>query len=155
MKVFLKPGELYIGKGPAVISTILGSCVSVTMFNKRLSVGGICHALLPKENSSTKDTDKYRYVDSSISHMLKAFETMGIKKSEIEVKIFGGASIVDTAHKKSVGQVNVETALTLVRDNDLNIITYDFGGTLGRKIIFHTHTGRVLLKKLERIRNLS
>ena len=61
------------------------------MFNKRLKVGGICHALLPTEGPTVKDTDRFHYVDSSISQMLTEFETMGIKRNEIEVKVFGGS----------------------------------------------------------------
>jgi chemotaxis protein CheD len=49
MNIFLKPGALYISEKPAIVSTILGSCIAVTIFNKRLKVGGICHALLPKK----------------------------------------------------------------------------------------------------------
>jgi chemotaxis protein CheD len=154
VKVFLKPGELYLGKRPVVISTILGSCLSITMFNVRLGVGGICHALLPNV-SELKKENEFRYVDSSVSYMLNEFEKMGIKKNEIEVKVFGGASIIDATYKKSVGQANVEAALNIIRDKELQVLAYDFGGTLGRKIIFNTQTGCVLLKKIERMQNLS
>jgi chemotaxis protein CheD len=153
VKVFLKPGELYIGKESAVISTILGSCLSITMFNARLGVGGICHALFPSDLKQTKGKE-FHYVDRSVSYMLNKFEKMGIKKNEIEVKVFGGASIIDATYKKSVGRANIEAALNIIKDKDLKVLTHDFGGTLGRKIIFNTHTGRVLLKKLERIRNI-
>jgi len=155
VKIFLKPGELYIGKGGADIYTILGSCVSITMFNKRLKVGGICHALLPKEGPTVKDTDGFRYVDSSISQMLTEFETMGIKRHEIEVKVFGGSEMIGTNRKKSVGQQNIEATLNVLSNKNLTIISSDFGGDQGRKIIFYTQTGRVLLKKLERMQNLS
>jgi chemotaxis receptor (MCP) glutamine deamidase CheD len=67
VKVFLKPGELYIGKEPAVVSNILGSCVSITMFSERLGAGGICHALLPRKFAFRNDnmifimwTNQYR-----------------------------------------------------------------------------------------------
>jgi chemotaxis protein CheD len=155
VKIFLKPGELYIGKGGADISTILGSCVSITMFNKRLEVGGICHALLPTEGPTVKDTDRFRYVDSSVSHMLAEFETMGIKRHEIEVKVFGGSEMIGTNRKKSVGQQNIEATLNMLSNKNLTIISSDFGGTRGRKIIFYTQTGYVLLKKLERMENIS
>jgi chemotaxis protein CheD len=155
LNIFLKPGELYIGKGAAVITTILGSCVSITMFNKRLKVGGICHALLPTEGPMVKDADRFHYVDGSISQMLTEFETMGIKRHEIEVKVFGGSDVIGAKHKKSVGQQNVEATLNVLSSKNLTIISSDFGGTQGRKIIFNTQTGRVLLKKLERMQNLS
>jgi chemotaxis protein CheD len=150
MKVFLKPGELYIGKEPTVISTILGSCLSITMFNARLGVGGICHALFPNEFKQKKGK-KSHYVDGSILYMLSEFEKIGVKRNEIEVKVFGGASINETAHRKTVGQANIEMALNILNGNDLKVLTYDFGGTSGRKIIFYTHTGRVLLKKIAKV----
>ena len=52
MKVFLKPGEIYVGREPAEVSTILGSCISVTMFSEGLKLGAICHALLPGDRAS-------------------------------------------------------------------------------------------------------
>ncbi len=152
MKVFLKPGELYIGKEPAVISTILGSCLSITMFNARLGVGGICHALFPNDFKRKKGKE-FHYVDGSISYMLNEFEKIGITRNEIEVKVFGGASI-NITQRKTVGQANIEAALNIIRGSNLRMLTYDFGGTLGRKIIFYTHTGRVLLKKLEKLKGV-
>ena len=50
-KVYLKPGELYIGEGPTKVITVLGSCVSVTLFSRRLSDWGHMswdHAALQK-----------------------------------------------------------------------------------------------------------
>ena len=51
-KVFLRPGDVTVGKAPAEVSTVLGSCVSVTMFAERLKLGAICHALLPSRDGS-------------------------------------------------------------------------------------------------------
>jgi chemotaxis protein CheD len=152
LKVFLKPGELYIGTEPAIISTILGSCLSITMFNTRLRLGGICHALFPTDPKQAQGKE-FCYVDGSVSYMLNEFGKMGIKKNEIEVKAFGGANIIDATYKKSVGQANIEAVFNIIKDEGLKMLTHDLGGTLGRKIIFSTHTGRVLLKKLERMRN--
>jgi chemotaxis receptor (MCP) glutamine deamidase CheD len=70
MNLFLKPGEVCISREPAVVTTILGSCIAVTMFNERLKIGGICHALLPKHPPS-KRWKEFHYVDSSILYMVK------------------------------------------------------------------------------------
>jgi chemotaxis protein CheD len=152
MNIFLGPGGLYISEKPAVVSTILGSCISVTIYNKRLKIGGICHALLPK-NKTPSGGETFRYVDSAISYMLQKFETMGIKKDEMEVKLLGGADVFDhmDGHTKSVGQQNRETALEILKNERLTLSVSDVGGNLGRKIHFYTHTGRVLLKRIKRI----
>ena len=92
MKIFLKPGEVASATEPARVSTILGSCIAVTIFNQRLRIGAICHALLPK---NPKGHDALRYVDSAISSMLQKFEAMGIGKNEMEVKLLGGADVLE------------------------------------------------------------
>jgi len=46
-QVYLKPGELYIGEKPTKVITVLGSCVSITLFSKRLNIGAICHGRCP------------------------------------------------------------------------------------------------------------
>lgn len=47
-QVYLKPGELYIAQEPTIILTILGSCIGATFWNRRLGVGALCHAMLPR-----------------------------------------------------------------------------------------------------------
>jgi chemotaxis protein CheD len=74
VKVFLKPGELYLGKRPVVISTILDSCLSITMFNARLGVGGICDALLSND-SELKKGNEFRYAQTGCV-LLKKLERM-------------------------------------------------------------------------------
>jgi len=43
----LQPGDIFISEKSALISTLLGSCVAVTMFSPRLGVGAISHGILP------------------------------------------------------------------------------------------------------------
>jgi chemotaxis protein CheD len=152
MKIFLKPGEVCISREPAVVSTILGSCVAITMFNERLKIGGICHALLP-EKGSFHDDDDCRYVDSSIIYMLKKLEAMGIKRHEVEIKLLGGADVIDVTDTKrpSVGKQNIERALEMMNTERLSLTLSDVGGTTGRKIHFYTHTGVVLLQRIQRM----
>ncbi len=152
MHIFMKPGELYILEQPSIISTILGSCIALTIFNKRLKVGGICHALLPK-NPAAQGRDQFRYVDSAVFYMLQQFETIGIGKEEMEVKLLGGADVLDRTDGTtvSVGQKNIETALEIMENEDIKLAASHVGGKFGRKVHFYTHTGKVLLKRIERI----
>ncbi|HVN95553.1 MAG TPA: chemotaxis protein CheD [Syntrophorhabdaceae bacterium] len=154
MNIFLKPGEIYISDKPEIVTTILGSCVALTIFSKRLRVGGICHAQLPINPSPSGD-DPFRYVDSSLLYMLKKIEIMGISKGEMEIKLIGGADVLDRTHTNSstVGQKNIETALSLIQGQGLSLAASHVGGELGRKIHFHVHTGRILLKRITRISN--
>ncbi len=148
-KVYLKPGEFYFSILPSVVSTILGSCVSVTMFSPELHMGAICHAVLPEEKSSG---EAFRYVDSSILTMLKGFERYGVSRTRIEVKLFGGSDVLSTGGSgkrgPTVGKQNIEAALQVLEREHLKLTASDFGGMRPRKILFKTHTGEILLKRL-------
>jgi chemotaxis protein CheD len=147
--VYLKPGEVYMDDRPALVSTILGSCVAVTMFHKSTGRGRICHAIL-SSNPSPGGDDTFRYVDTSIACMLKDLLSLGIPRAEIEVKVFGGARAFKRDDEgTSVGELNAGRALHVIRKERLTILASDLGGPVGRKIVFDTQSGKVLLKRLK------
>jgi chemotaxis protein CheD len=153
--VYLKPGELHFAKKPTVVVTVLGSCLSVTMFHRR-GLGGICHGLLPRCNRpkdrEVECLDGLKYVDSSIRQMVMAFDRYGVPRSEIEVKCFGGADMFTQKNADSglvsIGKQNIITAEKTLASEGLTLRVKDVGGRQGRKILFYTHTGEVLLKRL-------
>jgi chemotaxis receptor (MCP) glutamine deamidase CheD len=63
MNIFLESGELHISEKPAIVSTVLGSCGAVTIFNKTLRIGGICRILFPRKQTPNGATN-FRYSDS-------------------------------------------------------------------------------------------
>ena len=144
-KVYLKPGEFHFSMSPVVVTTVLGSCVSVTMFDRVSGAAAICHALLPEGPRS----DAFRYVDSSILRMLEMFAANGVPRSHLEVKLFGGADMIGTGGSRvGVGRRNVEIAGRVLAAAGLMVSTHDVGGTRGRKLFFVTGTGEVFLKRL-------
>lgn len=148
--VYLKPGEVYFSDKPTLVTTVLGSCIAVTMFYHRLNLGAICHGLLPKGSC----TDGFKYVDCSIREMVQRYDTYGINRSEIEVKLFGGSDMFDISERRdgclTVGNQNVSMAIQVVEKEHLRLLTSDIGGSQGRKIHFKTHTGEVFLKRLRK-----
>jgi chemotaxis protein CheD len=155
---YLKPGDLHIANQPGIVTTVLGSCVSVTMFNRRREMGAICHGLMPERTekcSSGRDNgDGFKYVDYSIKYMINHFRSVGIEPSEIEVKLFGGADMFPAGEGDqkylSVGEKNLMAALSTLKREGMEVHSRDIGGTQGRKLHFYLHTGDVFLKKLKR-----
>ncbi len=45
--VFLQPGDVYFGDRHTRLRTILGSCVSITLWHPQRLLGGMCHFILP------------------------------------------------------------------------------------------------------------
>lgn len=155
--VYLKPAELFVSQKPAVVTTILGSCVSLTLFHQRMGRAAICHALLPdcknKPDCKSCSAEKYKYVSCVIPEMIENVGRHFADAGEIEFKLFGGADIITHPIKKSVnqsvGSQNIKSALKMIQGQGLHLKISDVGGFTGRKIYFNTHTGQVLLKRLK------
>jgi chemotaxis protein CheD len=162
-KIHLNIGEVYITQEPSVIWTILGSCISIVFFNKRLQIGGICHAQLPDQkhrnesckktcpvkcSRKSKNSEPFKFVTCSAQYMLEQFNQYGIQNREIEVKLFGGANVFQTnGTAKTIGSQNLKVAMEFIQKYNLHLVNQHIGGKTGITIYFHSHTGKVFLKK--------
>lgn len=154
--VYIQPGEACFTGKPIVVSTVLGSCLSITMFHKKNKFAGISHCQLPInrncDSTCTNCPEPYKYVNCTIIHMIKKFEELKIKRNEIEVKIFGGADVLTPSNgeKKlsTIGRQNINMALEVLKKNEMTPAVTDVGGKFGRKIFFLTETGEIFLNRL-------
>jgi chemotaxis protein CheD len=152
----LQPGELFMSLDPSVLRTILGSCVGVTFWSRRMGAGALCHAVLPRCPQAwppgARLADGYRYVDFSIRYIAAQFDALGARRNELEVKLFGGADVLPTSGSRTrgltVGAQNCISATEVLEEEGLTVCASDLGGTRGRRIHFHTGTGEVLLQRL-------
>lgn len=155
--IYLHQGEYHYSNKPAIVVTVLGSCISITMFNARLGVSVITHCQMPvcnTEREMCRDCgNHFRYVDCSISKLTEFFSRFNITPEEIEVKVFGGADVLPEAkgsrRLNSIGMQNIKTATEALRNAGFEIRSSDTGGVNGRKIFFFTHTGDVYMTKLK------
>ncbi|MFQ5559475.1 MAG: chemotaxis protein CheD [Nitrospinota bacterium] len=151
--VFLKPGELFFGKDPVVVGTVLGSCVAVTMFHKGRGIGAICHGQLPEcRDSDFVEATSPKYVDVAINKLIKLFNREGVDLKEIEIKLFGGSEILkrgEAVQRIRVGKQNIDKATDILEKNELKISARDVGGPVGRKILFDVRNGNVFVKRLK------
>jgi len=155
--IYLKSGELHFSDKPSSVMTVLGSCLSVTMFHRKACVGAICHGLLPKCRERAvcgrSCAERAKYVECAIEMMVKLFDENNLKRSELEVKVFGGADMFSRRlggkNSISVGRQNIEIAQQTLEKAGMRVIALDVGGTAGRKLFFNTATGDVLMKRLQ------
>ncbi|HEY6839266.1 MAG TPA: chemotaxis protein CheD [Geobacteraceae bacterium] len=159
--ILLKPGELYVADGPCLVSTLLGSCVAITLYAPRNRLGAMCHALLPscREPGRLACQEHFRHVECAVGYMMDAFRERGILCREIEAKVFGGADMFSVGPggcwpdgRPTVGRQNMEKANEILAAEGVRIAVCDVGGLRGRKIIFSPHTGEVFLKRLNRLK---
>lgn len=149
---FLFPSTLFSERSPHQVLTILGSCVSVCLFDQQLKYGGINHYMLPWWNGNGMPSPKYG--DIAIEKLIEKMTSMGSRKENLVAKVFGGAN-QHTVSKGvfDIGTRNIVTAEKLLDNHKIKIIAQNTGGSRGRRIVFHTQSNQVLMKYLESIEN--
>jgi len=146
-KYFLVEGQFIITTVPAEIITVLGSCVSVCLWDKSKRMGAMNHYLLPG-NDDDEAGNPSRGISATKMLIRSMINRQGDVKN-IEAKIFGGSnSLQNIKGKLSVGERNVEVALHVLKDAGISVIANQTGGSFGRKIIFNTRTGKVRMRLL-------
>jgi chemotaxis protein CheD len=154
-EVYVQPGESHLVTEPSIMRTVLGSCVGIAFRAPRLGIAALCHPMLPKYpiKGTTKLTTAVgrRYVDFTIRDLAQQFDSLGARRAEIEVKLFGGGDVllvINPASRPTVGRLNLEAALKVLEEEGFTVAASSLGGNCGLNIQFHTGTGEVLLKRL-------
>ena len=153
--IYLQPGESFFAREQTIISTILGSCVSVTFWSEKLRIGAMSHSQLPRCPRTFRSLSLAsggRYVDFAIRDLARRFDELGIERSQIQVKLFGGADVLRTkapaSERATVGSLNCDEAMAVLQAEGLHVTASSLRGSVGRKIQFHTGTGDVLVRCL-------
>ena len=146
-RYFLFPSAVFAEKNPYHITTILGSCIAVCLYDPFTMTGGINHYMLPLWNGDGLASPKYGNI--AIEKLIDKMGFLGCQKANLHAKIFGGGNVLQTTDPaSSIGNRNIELAYHVLREEGIRIIASSIGGSLGRKIIFNSHTGEVLHKFL-------
>ncbi len=147
---FLKPGYIYLPERPTTISTVLGSSVAVSLYDKALKIGGMNHFLFPFVEAREKTTAQYGNI--AVLTLIKMMIDNGSNRSDLEAQIFGGAYNSDVS-KRDIGRDNFKTAKQILAGKRIKIVSEDTGGELGRKVVFNTGTYEIVIIKVGRLRS--
>ena len=146
----IHPGELYISRKPSKISTLLGSCVTVTVFNRRHRFGGMNHFMIPRQHDSSSDEKDYRFGDLSTRALFDKILRIDSDRDQLEVKLFGGGMVVDALEKAKIGKNNVRVAREIITEYGLSVSAESVENEHGLKLIFNNYTGQVWVKPIQR-----
>ncbi len=145
---YLHPGQLFVATEPTAVTTILGSCVAVCIWQSALGIGGINHYLLPMGSRTASAGSRYGNI--AIEQLLDRLERAGTSRTGLQAKVFGGACVLDAMRGREdhLGAKNVEIARTVLAGAGIPVISSDVGGGRGRKLVFYPHDGNALVKLL-------
>lgn len=145
--IFLQPGEYFVADAGFKMRTMLGSCVSITLWHPATRQGAMSHFLLPTRGGSGAGNElDAKYGDEGLKLMLLDLQRLGIKPGQCEAKVFGGGNMFPGqlhAGAINVGQRNGDMALSLLHEHGIPIISESLFGIGHRNIIFDVSTGDV------------
>ncbi len=149
------PGEYFVSETPMIVYTVLGSCISACVRDPVAGVGGMNHFMLPApKGSGGSDSwglESTRYGSYAMEMLVNDVLNRGGLKSRLEVKLFGGGKIYEG--NIDVGANNITWIRDYVRREGLAVVGSDLGDIWPRKVYYFTESGRVLMKKIERVKN--
>jgi chemotaxis protein CheD len=147
-KVAIHIGEYIASREPMVISTLLGSCVAVCLYDWNRRIGGMNHILVTGEAKMGDLSAPARYGVNAMELLVNAMLQLGTRKENLLAKVFGGANVIPLQIEgKSVGTKISEFVLDFLRVEGINITAKDLGGDKSRRIFFHSDTGDVYLRR--------
>jgi len=128
----------------------LGSCVGVTLYDRKNRIGGLAHIMLPYSRLFNKKTVPGKYADTAIEAILNEMEEKGAVLNSLEAKIAGGANMFENIKIEAIpiGLRNVSAVREKLQEKDINVVAEDVGGTRGRTILFNVEDGRLEVRKL-------
>jgi chemotaxis protein CheD len=141
--VYVHPGQIYVTSQDALVSTILGSCIAVCLWDPIAQIGGMNHFLLPAGKGS-------RYGADAMPELIDAMADRGALVARIVAKIFGGACTLDAfiGARKAIGTQNADVAIRFLAAHSIPVRADQTGGRRGRKLLFHTGTGQAYVKEI-------
>src|SRR6185369_13077997 len=128
--VKILPGEFYATGEDGAITTLLGSCVSVCLYDRQAGVGGMNHFMLPKllaGNGASRCSDpggaactlpcSARYGTCAMRQLLQRLEQLGARPGRLEAKLFGAGRVM--AGVTDIGAQNASFALGYLEERGI------------------------------------
>ncbi|WP_263140674.1 chemotaxis protein CheD [Pseudomonas sp. RIT-PI-AD] len=148
-KRFLRPGEYFFGLHEGSVATLLGSCVSITLWHPRRRLLALTHFLLPRDPQGILVYDT-RYGVGVFHRLLRDMAVFGTHPAEYRKGIYGGGSLLghDKEPRSRVGRQNIEFAQEQFEILTWSADHYDLDGSDYRRLSIDGSSGQVDCQRL-------
>lgn len=148
-EIFLQPGEYCVGDACTRIRTLLGSCVSITLWHPTRRIGAMSHCLLASRGGARGELDA-RFADEALALMLRDLAREKIVPQQCQAKLFGGGNMfpeqTGRPNALDVGQQNGRAARELMRAHGIAVVSESLFGIGHRYIVFDIASGDVWMR---------
>jgi chemotaxis protein CheD len=136
---FVVQGTYYVSGHPeAQLSTVLGSCISVCLFDPVAAIGGMNHFLLAAGRG--EDSGHIRFGVNAMEKLINELLKSGAVRSRLQAKLFGGARM--SANLSDIGKANAAFAEGFLQNEGIPVISKSVGGNSARRLVFRPATGQ-------------
>ncbi|MEJ1298930.1 MAG: chemotaxis protein CheD [Candidatus Sedimenticola sp. (ex Thyasira tokunagai)] len=139
-RLFLEAGDVYATREEVFLSTLLGSCVSVCLYDPKTGVFGMNHFVLPRVPAGTEDDHSGRYGTNAMDILIHRMVELGAQPRHLIAKAFGGANLFSEEatgpRPPVVGEENARFIQAYLAKKEILLNASDLGGTKGRNILF-------------------
>lgn len=134
----------------SLVTTGLGSCVAICLWDPKVKIGGVVHIMLPDSSQARNLTNKAKFADTGIRLLIEIMQKKGAQKKRLVAKIAGGAQMFSFKDNDTmkIGERNVEAVKKELALQEIKILGEDVGGNHGRSIEFFTESGILVVKSL-------
>ncbi len=147
-RVTINIGGLRVSRRPLLLDTVLGSCIAACLYDPVSSVGGMNHFMLP-EGADPGNPTSTRYGVNAMELLISSLMKSGADRRRFQAKIFGGGHVLNIRESlDGVPQRNIDFVRRFLETEQIPVVKEDVGGYQPRRVLFHTHTGKVFLKYL-------
>jgi chemotaxis protein CheD len=138
--LYVEPGQLTVCTEPRRLRTILGSCVSVCLYDPELRHGGMNHFMLPSAPSETEMST--RYGNRALPTLVERLERLGSKRRQLTAGVFGGARVLfGDSEFMHLGRRNVEFAQEWLSQHGISVVSSGVLGSAARRLEFDIGSG--------------
>jgi len=150
LNVTLYIGGYYASREPAIVRTVLGSCIAVCLHDPVAQVGGMNHYMLPEPGRDA--VDLARFGSYAVELLIAELQKLNAERRRLVAKVFGGAHVLSVPESgASVPSQNIAFIDELFAEERIAVLARDVGGHSPRSVRFHATTGRAFVRRLPRL----
>ncbi|MFO7819578.1 MAG: chemotaxis protein CheD [Halanaerobacter sp.] len=153
-RIRIKMADLNIGEdGDTLITSGLGSCIGVTLYDSRVKIGGMAHVMLPEFPDKKDDGNPAKYADTALDMLIDKLKKAGASKRRFEAKMAGGAQMFkfsNSSDKMRIGARNIKAVKGYLRKNNIPLRGSEVGEDYGRTMEFDVSTGNATIKTVKK-----
>jgi chemotaxis protein CheD len=150
--VILYPGEHVVTKEDVILSTVSGSCLVVSLYDRLRHIGGMGHFILPGQirHKGITEDEVAAYGITQLEYLFGEFVKLGSSRNDVVANIFGAAEQSYIHHvNHSILDSNVNFIHKYFTNEKIPIKNLDLEGHTRRKILFFPASGKTFRKNLK------